>query len=80
MSRSFLYTLALTIAIATAGSAARAAGYDSGWQEQFGYRNSGTFGYEDNSYSTPRVIHRVRVRYTNSEYTVRRSATVEPCH
>ncbi len=80
MSRSFFYTLALTIVLAASANAASAAGYDSGWQEQFAYRSSATGGYGDSSYSAPRVFHRVRVGYTNSEYVIRRRATIDPCH
>jgi hypothetical protein len=80
MSRSFFYTLALTVALAAGANAANAAGYDSNWQEQVVYRGSSTVGYDDNSYSVPRLIHRVRVGYTNSGYMVRRRVTLDPCH
>ena len=62
MSRSFFYTLALTLALAAGASAANAAGYDGGWQEQVAYRSSSTASYDDTSYSAPRVIHRARSR------------------
>jgi hypothetical protein len=80
MSRPFFCTLALTIALATGANAAKAAGYDSGWQEQLVYRSSGSVGYDDGSYSAPRVIH--RVRYTNSAYTITRRVmpAPTPCH
>jgi hypothetical protein len=77
MTRSFSYTLALTIALATGATAAQAAGYDSGWQEQTVYRSSATVGYNDGSYSAPRVIH--RVRYTTSAYTISRRVRTSPC-
>jgi len=77
MSRSLFYTLALTIALATGANAAKAAGYDSGWQEQTVYRSSGTVGYDDGSYRAPRVIH--RVRYTTSAYTINRRVRTTPC-
>ena len=80
MSRSLFCTLTLTIALAAGASAANAAGYDSGWQEQVAYRSSSTVSYDDTSYSAPRVVHRARVAYTNSDYVVRRRATIEPCH
>ena len=73
MSRSF-YIFALTIALVTGANAAKAAGYDSGWQEQSVYRSA---GYDDGSYSAPRVIH--RVRYTTSAYTVTRRVRISPC-
>jgi hypothetical protein len=55
--------------LAANANAANATDYDSGRQEQTVYRNSGTVGYGDDSYSVPRVIHRVRVGYKNSGYT-----------
>ena len=76
MSRSF-YTVALTIALAIGATAANAAGYDSGWQQQTVYRTASTVGYDDGSYSAPRVIH--RVRYTTSAYTVTRPVRTSPC-
>ena len=76
MSRSF-YIFALALALVTGANAAKAAGYDSGWQEQTVYRSSGSVGYDDGSYSAPRVIH--RVRYTTSAYTVTRRVRNSPC-
>jgi len=76
MSRSF-YIFALTLALVTGANAANAAGYDSGWQVQSDYRSSGSAGYDDGSYSAPRVIH--HVRYTTSAYTVTRRVRISPC-
>ena len=79
MSRSILSTLAFAIALAAGANAANAAGYDSGWRDQAGYRVTQTVSYEESSYDTPRVIHRAH-GYRPWGYTVRSRPVVEPCH
>ena len=75
-----LYTLSMATALIAGATAANAAGYDSDWQNQSAYRNTGAVGYNDNAYSAPRVIH--RVRHSTSAYTVSRRIAIEgpPCH